>query len=131
MRLAIPTALALLAAALLAGCGAGEDSGTTSGEGGAATDAPASPGAPPGAEAVLCRPHTSDADELRATGVGCPRARELMFRWQGSERCAPPPGISRSGCTISSYRCQATVADRGISVSCSRPGRSVAFLAQH
>lgn len=41
--------------------------------------------------------------------------------------CKPPEGASRWGCSIASYRCQGVVTDRGWSVSCARPGRSIAF----
>lgn len=125
MRLATLIAIVLLAAAALVGCGSDEE--PAAGGGGAETAGEAT--APPGAEALACPPHAADAEQLRATGVSCPRARELMFRWQGLERCAPPAGASRVGCTIDDYRCQATVADRGVSVSCAKPGRSVAFLS--
>lgn len=41
--------------------------------------------------------------------------------------CRPPEGASRWGCTVGAYRCQGVVTDRGWSVSCSKPGRSIAF----
>lgn len=51
-------------------------------------------------------------------------------KWEHSADCDRPPGASRWGCSIGSYRCQAVVVDRGWSVSCSRPGRSVSFLVR-
>ena len=51
-------------------------------------------------------------------------------RWERSAECDRPPGASRWGCSVGSYRCQAVVADRGWSVSCSRPGGSVSFLVR-
>jgi hypothetical protein len=41
--------------------------------------------------------------------------------------CRRPSGASRWGCRIGPYGCQAVVTDRGWSVSCAKPGRSVAF----
>lgn len=41
--------------------------------------------------------------------------------------CKPPEGASRWGCSVGSYRCQGVVTDRGWSVSCAKPGRSIAF----
>ena len=41
--------------------------------------------------------------------------------------CEPPEGASRWGCSVGSYRCQGVVTDRGWSVSCAKPGRSIAF----
>ncbi|HEX6782480.1 MAG TPA: hypothetical protein VF125_10685 [Solirubrobacterales bacterium] len=55
-------------------------------------------------------------------------AREARAAFLGEAGCRRPPGASRWGCSIPSYRCQAVVTDRGWSVSCSRPGRSVAFV---
>lgn len=50
--------------------------------------------------------------------------------WEHSSDCDRPAGASRWGCSVGTYRCQAVVTDRGWSVSCSRPGRSVAFLVR-
>jgi hypothetical protein len=55
-------------------------------------------------------------------------AREARAAFLEEPGCRRPPGASRWGCSIPSYRCQAVVTDRGWSVSCSRPGRSVAFV---
>lgn len=55
-------------------------------------------------------------------------ARETRADFLSEPSCRRPPGASRWGCSIDSYRCQAVVTDRGWSVSCSRPGRSVAFI---
>lgn len=41
--------------------------------------------------------------------------------------CKPPRGASRWGCSVGSYRCQGVVTGRGWSVSCAKPGRSIAF----
>jgi hypothetical protein len=52
----------------------------------------------------------------------------LQAKWEHSSDCARPAGASRWGCSIGSYRCQAVVVDRGWSVTCARPGDSVAFV---
>lgn len=41
--------------------------------------------------------------------------------------CEPSRGASRWGCSVGAYRCQGVVTDRGWSVSCAKPGRSIAF----
>jgi hypothetical protein len=57
-----------------------------------------------------------------------PSAKQVRAAFLAEPSCKRPPGASRWGCSIDSYRCQAVVTDRGWSVSCSEPGRSVAFL---
>jgi hypothetical protein len=57
-------------------------------------------------------------------------AKEARAAFLAEPSCRRPPGASRWGCSIESYRCQAVVTDRGWSVSCSRPGRSVAFVVR-
>lgn len=54
----------------------------------------------------------------------------MQAKWEHSSDCRRPDGASRWGCSIGAYRCQAVVVDRGWSVSCSRPGESVAFLVR-
>jgi hypothetical protein len=51
----------------------------------------------------------------------------IQEKWEHASDCDRPSGASRWGCTIGSYRCQAVVVGRGWSVSCARPGDSVAF----
>ena len=55
-------------------------------------------------------------------------AAGLQAKWEHSASCDRPAGASRWGCSIGPYRCQAVVVDRGWSVTCARPGDSVAFL---
>jgi hypothetical protein len=57
-----------------------------------------------------------------------PAAKSVRAAFLAEPSCKRPPGASRWGCSIDSYRCQGVVTDRGWSVSCSAPGRSVAFV---
>jgi hypothetical protein len=52
---------------------------------------------------------------------------EVQVKWEGSADCARPQGASRWGCSVGPYRCQAVVVDRGWSVDCAKPGRSISF----
>ncbi|HEY6145271.1 MAG TPA: hypothetical protein VIV13_03265 [Solirubrobacterales bacterium] len=54
----------------------------------------------------------------------------IQEKWEHTSDCDRPPGASRWGCSIASYRCQAVVVERGWSVSCARPGESVAFIVR-
>lgn len=124
--------LAILAAALPAGCGGsstetGELQTSTSTKG-ASTPPPAK--APIGARPKSCDSLAADAGGLRATGVPCDRARQVMYGWRRERSCSTPPGASRSSCLTRSYRCQAVRADRGLAVSCARAGEAIAFVAK-
>jgi hypothetical protein len=124
MRLAAPIATVALAAALLGGCGGGSDESSSPTREGDA------PSAPLGAVAHSCETQAVDAGGLRATGVSCDRARGVMYGWQRDSRCTDAGAVSRSACTTRSYRCLATRTERGVAVSCSRPGRSIAFTVR-
>lgn len=129
MRLAAPLAIVALAATLAVGCG--DSSSRDSNAGGTASSPPASTStAPAGASAHACPLDAGGAERLRATGVSCGEAQRLALAWNRSEACASPAGASRSGCTVRSYRCLAAATDRGLSVGCSRRGRSVAFIVR-
>jgi hypothetical protein len=56
--------------------------------------------------------------------------REVRAAWERNPSCKPPQGASRWGCSVDSYRCQGVVTDRGWSISCSKPGRSVGFTVR-
>lgn len=62
----------------------------------------------------------------RGTGAGTGKA-EVRAEWEESPSCARPQGASRWACSIGPYRCQAVVVDRGWSVDCAKPGRSISF----
>lgn len=54
----------------------------------------------------------------------------IQAKWEHSPDCDRPAGASRWGCSVGDYRCQGVVSDRGWSISCSKPGRSVAFTVR-
>lgn len=114
MRSAAPLAI-LVALALLAGCGGSGD--TTE----------SAPTAPPGAAAQSCAAGGTGVEALRATAVGCPEARLVAAGWRRAKECDKFGGSSHNACSLLSYRCIATAAGQGWSVSCSQPGKSIAF----
>jgi hypothetical protein len=60
-------------------------------------------------------------------GRAGPSGKEVRTAWEGNPACRRPRGASRWGCSVLSYRCLGVVTDRGWSISCSQPGRSIAF----
>ena len=58
---------------------------------------------------------------------GAISAKELREDWERNPDCRRPPGASRWGCSVGQFRCQGVVSDRGWTISCSKPGQSVAF----
>jgi len=129
MRLASALAAVALAALAVAGCGSSPD-GEPNTDRPAQTGAPQGAGAPVGAAARSCETGAVAAEGLRATGISCERARQVMLGWQRQGSCAAPAGASRVSCSSRSYRCIGARTDRGTAVSCSRPGRSVAFVVK-
>jgi hypothetical protein len=122
MRLVRPLIpILLLLAGPLAGCGSSDSTETT--------DASPIP-APPGASAQSCPLNTAGIEALRVTGVGCRAGQKIATAWSRDATCAPAAGHSRYGCEVQGYRCVTTTTDRGISVSCARPGRSISFIAK-
>ena len=120
-----PLAVAVLAAALLGGCG-----DSSSNQGATQTEKAQTDTAPAGAAARSCEAHSADAAALRATEIPCDQARQAMHDWQREPSCPLPAGASRGSCLTRSYRCLATRTARGVAVSCSRAGQSVAFTAR-
>ena len=57
-------------------------------------------------------------------------AREVRSAWERTPDCRHPRGASRWGCSVGPYRCQGVVTDRGWSISCAKPGKSVAFIVR-
>jgi hypothetical protein len=121
MRIAVPIMIVALAAALLGGCGGSAAESST------ATQQDGAPSAPIGASARNCETLAVDAEGLRATGLSCEQARRVMYGWQRDSRCAAAGEASRGACTTRSYRCIGAMTGRGVTVSCARPGRSIAF----
>lgn len=54
--------------------------------------------------------------------------QRVQTAFERSRDCRPSQGASRWGCSVGSYRCQGVVTGRGWSVSCAKPGESIAFL---
>jgi hypothetical protein len=102
MRLPATLVLLGLVTALLFGCGGSGDSSTTN---------------PRGVEKIPQPAKAGSKAQVRAA-------------WERSPDCRRPPGASRWGCSVGPYRCQAVVTDRGWSVDCAKPGRSVGFTVR-
>jgi hypothetical protein len=126
------------AALLGAGCGGGSSGGSnttappTGGgttEGGAPKKATA-PNAPAGSKVVACQESAVDVEGLHATAVDCGTADRIMRRWAKHRTCALAGGASRGSCSLGAFQCQAVKADRGVAVSCARPGGDIAFVAK-
>jgi hypothetical protein len=73
-----------------------------------------------------CGGSSEETTPSAPAGIGAWEER-VQKAWERSPDCKRPAGASRWGCSIDSYRCQAVVVDRGWSVSCAKPGRSLAF----
>lgn len=127
-RLAAPLAIVALAAVLLGGCGSSSDDGASTRTRESAPPPARTSSAPVGAAAKSCDTYAVDARSLRATGISCGQARQVMYGWQRQRSCAKPSAASRTSCLTRSYRCLGARTDRGIAVSCSRPGQSIAFV---
>jgi hypothetical protein len=70
---------------------------------------------------------TTTSAPLDRGGSSEGRAGQVRSAFQRSEDCQRPPGASRWGCSVGAYRCQGVVSGRGLSISCARPGESIAF----
>jgi len=77
--------------------------------------------------AVLALAGCGDSSEETTTNPAQGAERQVRAAFLATPACKPPQGASRWGCSVDSYRCQGIVTGRGWSVSCSRPGRSIAF----
>lgn len=137
MRTAALAAFVVCAALLAAGCGGGGSGGsnTTAPPTGGATNGgetskkATAPNAPAGSKVVACKAGAAGVEGLRAAAVDCGTARATMLRWGRTEGCDLAAGASRGSCSLGGFRCQAVRADRGVAVSCARPGGDVAFIA--
>lgn len=111
MKRPVPAAVMLALALFVVGCGGSSSSSTTK------------PKAPAGSKVVAC-----DSGGLRATSVDCASARNVMNRWEAEQTCALSKDESRGACSVDGFRCQAVQVDKGVSVSCARPGEAIAFI---
>lgn len=122
MRFATPIVAFAVLLAALGGCGGSSgESGSTTSPGSSSSTSPA------GASVRACPVDVGGVEGLRAGGVSCGEAQRLAGAWRHYAGCAATPGASHSACTVGGYRCIGTVTDRGLAVSCSRPGRAVSF----
>ena len=124
--LSLQLVLAMAVAALAAGgCGSSDEGseGTTPTGGGATTSK-----APAGASAQNCRATVAGVADLSVTGVSCEAGRGVVTAWAAKSACGN--GGSRTSCSIDAYRCLGARTDRGLAVSCARPGHSISFVAK-
>lgn len=68
-----------------------------------------------------------DSSEEATTAPAMSGEQQVRAAFLAKPDCRPPRGASRWGCSVGSYRCQGVVTGRGWSVSCAKPGRSIAF----
>jgi hypothetical protein len=129
MRLAVPIAIVVFAAALLAGCGNSGDESSSTGR--AAAPNAGSSNAPAGASAEVCHAKPAGVSGVRVTGLSCEQGAATIAAWQRLGPCEPAAGATRSGCRAGAYRCLSVMTGRGRNVSCSRPGRSVVFTVEN
>lgn len=135
LRQPLLSALVVVAlAAATSGCGS-SDGGSGYGSRDSTEDSPTAtattPDAPPGASARTCEGTAAGADELRVTGIGCDVGLRVAAAWAAKPSCSTPAGGSRFSCSVDDgYRCLGANTDRGIAVSCARPGASASFVAK-
>jgi hypothetical protein len=134
MRIATPLAVLALAAGLLIGCGGSSESTDTgsssSGVTGSSSPGPHTSTAPAGASVRACPLNIAGTQRLRASGVSCGEAQRVALVWWASDGCTAKPGASHSACSVRGYRCIGTATDRGLAVSCARPGRVASFTVR-
>ncbi len=70
---------------------------------------------------------SSDETRTSAPVKGEAKTAKVRSAWEREPSCKRPQGASRWGCSVGAYRCQAVVTGRGWSVSCAKPGESIAF----
>lgn len=71
---------------------------------------------------------SSDQTTTSGPAEGGDVAQRVQVAWERSPSCKPPQRASRWGCSVGAYRCQGVVVGRGWSISCAKPGDSIAFL---
>jgi hypothetical protein len=80
------------------------------------------------AAALLVGCGGSDETTTSRSLDGSSSAFEVRSAWEQAPDCRHPRGASRWSCSVVPFRCQGVVTDRGWSISCAKPGRSVAFI---
>lgn len=138
MPLRRPLLSALLVAVALAGltsgCGSsdgGSGYGSRDSTEGPATATATTPAAPPGASARTCDGGAPGTEEARVTGISCDVGLRVVAAWVAKPPCSAPAGGSRFSCSVDDgYRCLGVSAERGVAVSCARPGASVSFVSR-
>lgn len=129
-RLLVLLTLVALAVAATTGCGSSGDGGVESSQGKTRATA-TTPPAPPGASVRSCAGTVAGTGQVRVTGIGCDAGRGVVAAWANEPDCSAPSGTSRFSCAVyRGYRCLGAVTDRGVAVSCARPGSSVAFVTK-
>lgn len=132
MRFTALAAIILCAALLATGCGGGGSGGSNTTApptgGGEAPKKATAPNAPAGSKVVACEESAAGIEGLRAAAIDCGTADRIMRRWASHRSCALAEGASRGSCALGAFRCQAVKADRGVAVSCARPGGDIAFI---
>ncbi len=133
MRLATAFATAALLATALASCGGssstsgGESQGRSAPDGGSTAPRSSGAGAPAGAAVRSCAAQAGGVAGMRVTGVACAEAGQVARDWRAEGACSASASASRGSCAVRAYRCLSVRTDRGLAVSCSRPGRAIAF----
>lgn len=118
----------IVAVFVAVGCGSSGSSGTGGGHPNATA---ATPAAPPGASVRPCEEAVAGIGSVRVTGIDCDAGEAVVRVWARKPGCSSPARSSRFSCTVQrGYRCLGAATERGISVSCSRPGSSIAFVAR-
>jgi hypothetical protein len=125
-RLILPTLGALL---LATGCGSSGEPSSQPSSGQTATAT--TPEAPAGAAVRRCPGSVAGTGKVRVTGVACDVGRGVVAAWAGKPSCSGSSGASRFSCGVGQgYRCLGAATERGLAVSCARPGSSVSFIAK-
>lgn len=130
-----PLAAGLLAVALLAilvaGCGSSDTGSSDKGSNTGSSDKGSTKTTEPqGAAARACAGTPASVGALRVSGVACATGRDIVAGWTAKGACAAAADSSRTSCTVGAYRCLGTATDRGLAVSCARPGRSISFVVK-
>lgn len=79
--------------------------------------------------AALALAGCGDSEETTTAPAGSVE-QEVRATFLAKPDCKPAEGASRWGCSVGSYRCQGVVTGRGWSVSCAKPGKSIAFTVR-